>query len=61
MTEEMLNPDDPIVVGECPVCLGEIYAGETIYRINGETIHEECLREWAEREYRDEKEVLCTD
>ena len=53
--ERWLNPDDPVVVGVCPVCFGEIYKGEQVYNVDGEKIHEECLLEWAQARY--EKEV----
>ena len=59
MTEEMwLDQEDPKIIGRCAVCGDEIYEGETIYRIDGDLIHEECLREWAENEYREFREVV---
>lgn len=57
MNEEMwLTPEDPVIVGTCPVCGGEIYKGETVYRIDGERIHEDCIWEWVHLTYDKDKE-----
>lgn len=41
------EPPEDVVRGYCSVCKGEIYKGETVYRIDGECIHEECRDEYA--------------
>lgn len=41
-------------VGQCSECKGLIYADEDYYRIEGETVHEDCLTAWA-RKY-----LICT-
>ena len=56
----MFYSDDPIrdaeryhgeaeVIGKCEHCGDDIYEGEDYYDIEGEIIHEDCLREWAEK------------
>ena len=37
------------VVGKCEACGDDVYAGEDYYEIYGETIHSDCLRDWAEK------------
>lgn len=37
------------VVGHCEACHEEIYAGEEYYDIEGELVHDDHLREWAEK------------
>ena len=37
------------VIGKCEHCGDDIYASEDYYEIEGEIIHEDCLREWAEK------------
>lgn len=37
------------VIGKCEHCGDNIYADEDYYDIEGEIIHEDCLREWAEK------------
>lgn len=37
------------VIGKCEHCGDDIYADEDYYDIEGEIIHEDCLREWAEK------------
>lgn len=37
------------IAAECDICGFEIYRGETCYRVNGETICEDCLGEFAVR------------
>lgn len=34
-------------VGRCCVCEDPIYATEEYYDIDGEMLHDDCLREWA--------------
>lgn len=54
---EWLSPEEPgEIVGTCPVCGGEIYKGELVYRINGERIHEDCIFEWVHQTYDKDKE-----
>lgn len=44
------EPPDDVAVGHCGFCHDEIYAGETIYCIDGKRIHEDCLGYFA-RDY----------
>ncbi len=44
-----LEPPDDIIVGYCNQCGGEIYDGETVYRIDGQRIHEDCLGDFAKK------------
>ena len=37
------------IVAECDICGFEIYRGEGYYCVNGESICEDCLREFAAR------------
>ena len=37
------------IAAECDICGFEIYRGEVCYRINGEYICEDCVREFAVR------------
>ena len=34
-------------MGYCDQCGGEIYEGEEVYDIDGDTIHEDCLLDYA--------------
>ena len=54
--EPSLEPPEPKVFGYCEHCGGEIYEGETCYRIDGQLIHEDCLRDFAENYFSDCKE-----
>lgn len=45
--ERPLEPPEDKIYGYCNLCGGEIYEGDTIYEINGQLIHEECLEEFA--------------
>lgn len=40
---------EPRAIAKCSVCGEDIVAGEDFYDIDGETIHDDCLREWAEQ------------
>lgn len=40
---------EPVTVGTCPACLGDIHEGEDCYDIYGEVIHEDCLHDWARK------------
>lgn len=40
---------EPRAVGRCAECGGDIVEGEEYYDICGETIHEDCLYEWAQK------------
>ena len=55
--DDWLSPPSPKVIGTCPVCLGEVYEGDMIYRVNDEMIHTECFYDWVEMTYKDQKEV----
>lgn len=40
--------DEPIVVGDCAHCGGEIYEGDEVVRdIDGNDVHAECWRDYA--------------
>lgn len=40
---------EPETVVKCAQCGEDIYADEDRYEIDGEIIHEDCLRDWAEK------------
>lgn len=42
-----MEPYEGGISGECALCGGEIYAGETYYAINAQTICRDCLPELA--------------
>lgn len=46
-----MEPYEGGVSGECTLCGGEIYAGETYYAINAQTICRDCLPELAARHF----------
>ena len=41
--ERPLEPPEDKPVGYCGFCGGEVYGGDTVYRIDGQLIHEDCL------------------
>lgn len=46
--EPPLDPPEDVVFAMCDHCGGEIYEGEEYYDIDGQYIHEDCLRDFAE-------------
>ena len=40
-------PSPEIVKAYCCYCQGEIYAGEDVYEILGDIVHEQCLSAYA--------------
>lgn len=40
---------EPRTIGRCVVCKDNIQAGEDHYSIDGELVHEDCLRDWADK------------
>lgn len=44
-----MGPYEGGISGECALCGGEIYAGETYYAINAQAICRDCLPELAVR------------
>jgi len=56
--ERPLEPPEDVVVGYCDQCGGEIYEGETVYRIDGQLIHEDCLEDFAKDYFADCKEEV---
>ncbi len=59
--ELSIEPPEDIIFGYCAFCGGEIYDGETIYRIDGDYIHEDCLADFAKKYFADCKEELSVD
>ncbi len=49
-------PQEDKIFGYCDCCKEDIFEGETIYEIDGETIHEDCLLEYARKYFEDCKE-----
>lgn len=41
-----LEPDDEQPVMFCGNCNGDLYEGDTIYKIDGDTVCEECLADY---------------
>jgi len=56
ISERPLDPPEDVVADYCNHCGGEIYEGETVYRINGRLIHEDCLWDFAKDCFADCKE-----
>lgn len=48
-----LEPPEDKPVGYCAHCGQEIYEGETVYDIDGELIHEDCLADFAAEYFAD--------
>lgn len=59
--ERPLEPPEEKPVAYCGCCSGEIYAGDTVYRIDGQLIHEDCLGDFAKDYFGDCKEELETE
>lgn len=49
--ERPLDPPEDKVFTYCEHCGGEIYEGEDYYDIEGESIHEDCLYDFAKSLY----------
>lgn len=45
--ERPLEPPEDKIFGYCDHCCGEIYEGDTVYDIDGQRIHEDCLEDFA--------------
>ena len=45
--ERPLEPPEDKIFGYCDFCGGEIYEGDTVYDIDGQRIHEDCLADFA--------------
>ena len=45
--ERPLEPPEDKIFGYCDHCGGEIYEGDTVYDIDGQRIHEDCLEDFA--------------
>ena len=45
--ERPLEPPEDKIYGLCYFCGGEIYEGDTVYVIDGQYIHEDCLEDFA--------------
>ena len=56
--ERRLEPPDVETLEYCGCCGGEIYAGDTVYRIDGQFIHEDCLYDYAKDYFSDCKEEI---
>lgn len=54
--EPPLEPPEDVIVGHCAYCGGEIYEGDTVYRIDSDLIHEDCLYDFAKDYFADCKE-----
>ena len=46
----LYEEDGSVVMGECCLCGDELYMGQQCYHINGQTICEDCLADYA-RQY----------
>lgn len=58
--EPSLELPDDVVVAHCDLCGGEIYGGESMYRIDSKTICDDCLLDFAKtyfEEYRKDAEL----
>lgn len=47
LPERPLEPPEEKPIAYCDYCGGEIYEGETVYNIDGQLIHEDCLHDFA--------------
>lgn len=56
--ERPLEPPEDKPVSYCGFCGGEVYEGDTVYRIDGQLIHEDCLEDFAKDYFADCKEVV---
>lgn len=56
--ERSLEPPEDVIFSYCDHCGGEIYEGDTVYHIDGQHIHEDCLKDFAKGYFADcKKEV----
>lgn len=56
--ERPLEPPEDKPAGYCGFCGGEVYEGDTVYRIDGQLIHENCLEDFAKDYFADCEEVV---
>mgnify|MGYP001053982660 CR=1 FL=1 len=56
--ERPLEPPEEKPVAYCGFCDSEIYVGDTVYRIDGQLIHEDCLEDFAKDYFGDCKEEI---
>lgn len=56
LPERPLEPPEEKPIAYCDYCGGEIYEGETVYNIDGQLIHEDCLHDFADDYFKDCKE-----
>ena len=56
LPERPLEPPEDKPIAYCDYCGGEIYEGETVYSIDGQLIHEDCLHDFADDYFKDCKE-----
>ena len=56
--ERPLEPPEEHPVGYCDHCGGEVYEGDTVYRIDGQCIHDDCLEDFAKDYFADCKEEV---
>ena len=52
--ERPLEPPEDKIFGYCDFCGGEIYEGDTVYDIDGQRIHEDCLGDFRSEEHTSE-------
>lgn len=50
--ERYYEETKPKSIGVCEHCSDPIFEGEDYYDIHGDMIHEDCLREWADEQYK---------
>ena len=53
LPERPLEPPEEKPIAYCDYCGGEIYEGETVYNIDGQLIHEDCLHDFADDYFKD--------
>ena len=56
LPERPLEPPEDKPIAYCDYCGGEIYEGETVYTVDGQLIHEDCLHDFADDYFKDCKE-----
>lgn len=56
--ERPLEPPEDRPVDYCDCCGGEVYGGDTVYRIDGQCIHADCLEDFAKGYFADCKEEV---
>ena len=55
------HPPEAAIACYCGYCGGEIYEGEEIYDVDGDTIHEDCLLAYARENLAVKREVCLHD